>query len=156
MSTSPAKTGVTRRKGGTPPVPYRWKPGQSGNPSGRPKGIRASLKELLREVVKTKDPKTGKLMPTTKQRMMLDTLYAEAIVGANPVRAFEAIRDTVDGRPVSSEDIDRADREQTPHVTVNLFQVLTTLPDEALAKLEQAAVEAEGVRELPEGDDDAA
>lgn len=136
-----------------PPGLTPWVKGQSGNPNGRPKGIRAGLKELLREVVKTKDPTTGKLRPTSKQRMMLDTLYAEAITGNNPVRAFEAIRDTVDGRPVSSEDIDRVDRAQAPQVTVNLFQVLNTLPDEALAKLEQAVVEAEAVRVLPEGDE---
>lgn len=26
-----------RRRGGNPPVEHQWKPGQSGNPGGRPK-----------------------------------------------------------------------------------------------------------------------
>lgn len=144
ISVSPVK-----RRGPGRPFPK----GTSGNPGGRTPGIRAGLKALLKEVAKTKDPVTGKVVPTTKQRLMLDTLFMEAIAGQNPVRAFEAIRDTVDGRPVSSEDIDRVDRAQTPQVTVNLFQVLGTLSDEALAKLEQAVVEAEAVRVLPEGDE---
>jgi len=159
VATRPDNTPPIRQKGKgasgvPPPVHTRWKPGQSGNPGGRPKSIRAGLKELLREVAKTKDPVTGKLVPTTKQRLMLDTLFMEAIAGQNPVRAFEAIRDTVDGRPVSSEDIDRVDKAQAPQITVNLFQVLGTLPDDALLKLEQAAVEAESVRVLPEGEDE--
>ena len=32
---------------GRPPVSGQWKPGQSGNPSGRPKGISAAVREKL-------------------------------------------------------------------------------------------------------------
>ena len=148
---------VTTAKRPVPPQLTPWKPGQSGNPNGRPKGISAALKELLREVAKTRDPVTGKMVPTTKQRRMLDVLYAEATTGDNPVRAFEAIRDTVQGKPVSSDEHQRADREQQPQVTVNIMAVLGELPVDALRKLREAAVtaEAQAVRALPAGEDDA-
>jgi len=156
-------TGTVRlSKSGKPLSPglRPWVKGQSGNPNGRPPTaqIRKRLMQLLRETmeVEVEGPKGKKTKATiTKERALVDSIFMEALGGKNAVAAFTAIADRVDGRPVSMEDQDRADRAQTPNVTVNLFQVLTTLPDEALAKLEQAAVEAEGVRELPEGDDDA-
>lgn len=39
-------------------VPYRFKPGQSGNPSGRPK--KRLITDQLEKLLKQKDPKTGK------------------------------------------------------------------------------------------------
>ena len=136
-----------------PPLHSRFKPGQSGNPSGRPKTalVRKALLAHLEEAVKSaKGKKNGK----THLREVIESIVAEAKGGDHGVQAFTAIRDTVDGRPITADEQDRADRELTPHVTVNLYQVLGTLPDEALAKLEQAAREAKAVRLLPEGDDE--
>ncbi len=39
--------------GNLPPAEYRWKPGQSGNPKGRPKG--SGLSDRLREVLDADD-----------------------------------------------------------------------------------------------------
>lgn len=134
------------------PVGRRFSPGMTGNPNGRPKTaqVRKALLAHLEEAIKdAKGKKNGK----TYLRAMVESIVAEARGGEHGVQAFTAIRDTVDGRPMGAEELERAQRAQAPQVTVNLFQVLGTLPDEALAKLEQAVVEAEAVRVLPEGVD---
>src|SRR3990167_2240195 len=46
---------------GFPPKEYQWKPGQSGNPSGRPKG---SLKDYVRH-------KFGEMSDTEKEEFLL-------------------------------------------------------------------------------------
>jgi hypothetical protein len=63
----PDATGGKRPKGDyvvgkyRPPVHTRWQPGQSGNPSGRPKGrlnVKTELKELLRKKITIRDGET--------------------------------------------------------------------------------------------------
>ena len=70
--------------------PWQWKPGQSGNPGGRPKGIvsAALLEQLLR-----KAPKGGK----SELQAIVEAIVATAKKGN--AKAFCAIRDTVDGPP---------------------------------------------------------
>ena len=40
--------GTGAEQGSGPPLETRWKPGQSGNPNGRPKGIAARVRELVK------------------------------------------------------------------------------------------------------------
>jgi hypothetical protein len=48
------------------------------------------------------------------------------------------------GRPKSAEEVEAQDHARDePRVTVNILEVLGTLPTEALLKLEAAAIEAE-------------
>src|SRR5215470_9110576 len=73
-------------------IPYRYKPGQSGNPSGRPKGlIGAALFKQL--------PKSG--------GKDLERIVAGIIGSATKgdARAFAVIRDSTDGRPAQSIDL---------------------------------------------------
>lgn len=49
--------GVSPISGVAPPEEYRWKPGQSGNPSGMPKGAR-SVTDRLRKIVMEDDDGT--------------------------------------------------------------------------------------------------
>jgi len=53
---SPQNKGAAREpyRGGIPPVEYRWKPGQSGNPGGRPK---RDLPAEIAQAVFEKHPK---------------------------------------------------------------------------------------------------
>jgi Family of unknown function (DUF5681) len=67
---------------GKPPKRTQFKPGQSGNPSGRPKGarnFRTDLLEELAEPITVKDD--GRDVTVSKQRACIKTLVAAAIGG---------------------------------------------------------------------------
>lgn len=61
---------------GKPPREFRFKPGQSGNPHGRPKG--SSLKADLRAALSMAVPGSP---TTTKQRALVEKLVDEASAG---------------------------------------------------------------------------
>jgi len=91
----PKRTG----KGGTP-TPEGWKPGQSGNPSGRPKGVRnrsTVLKEFLEATLKTKNPITGKDEDLTVEQRMALSMIAQVLTKGN-VQAWNSIKDDVYGK----------------------------------------------------------
>ena len=65
---------------GKPPQHTRFKPGQSGNPNGRPKGtknLKTDLAEELHEQIIVHEGGTAKAV--SKQRAMLKSLTARAI-----------------------------------------------------------------------------
>ena len=74
-----------------------FKPGQSGNPGGRPKGIvaRSARRHLRMEVA------SG----VRQVDCMVDAQIQKAIADADTA-AFIALRDTADGRPRSNDDGD--------------------------------------------------
>ena len=67
---------------GRPPKSTRFKPGQSGNAKGRPKGAR-NLKTDLASLLKKRVPirEDGELRHVSRQEAMLLTLYSQAIQG---------------------------------------------------------------------------
>ena len=67
---------------GRPPKHTQFKPGQSGNPKGRPKGIRNLNTDLEEELsLKILVTEGGQQQQTTKQRAMLKSLFAKALNG---------------------------------------------------------------------------
>jgi hypothetical protein len=67
---------------GRPPKRYQFKPGESGNPSGGPKGarnFRTELLEELQESITLKD--AGRDVIVSKQRACIKALVAAAIGG---------------------------------------------------------------------------
>jgi len=79
------KVGPTR-----PPKKYQFKPGQSGNPRGRPKGTRnlgTDLKDILGRRVSIRED--GKERRISRQEALLLSLYNKALRG--DVRAATAI-----------------------------------------------------------------
>ncbi len=75
---------------GKPPVHTRFKKGQSGNPKGRPKGIKniaTDIKEELEELVSITEGNETFLV--TKQRALIKALLAKASKG--DVRAAQTL-----------------------------------------------------------------
>jgi len=67
---------------GRPPSPSRFKPGQSGNPRGRPKGTRNLLSDLRDELAeKIRIREGGKELRVSKQRAFVKILVAAAVKG---------------------------------------------------------------------------
>jgi hypothetical protein len=75
---------------GKPPVHGRFKPGMSGNPSGRPKrgpSFRADLTDELQELTRIKDG--DREIEVTKQRALAKTLVNSAL--ARDPRALQLL-----------------------------------------------------------------
>jgi hypothetical protein len=65
---------------GRPPVQSRWKPGQSGNPKGRPKGhrnVRSELVEIASQKVTVRDGNAERRLS-----LLAANFYAHAVKGA--------------------------------------------------------------------------
>jgi Family of unknown function (DUF5681) len=78
-SNSTKKTIVGYR---SPPAEHQFRPGQSGNPSGRPKGARnfaAELREELAELISVKDG--GSAVQVTRQRAIVKAVCNAALEG---------------------------------------------------------------------------
>jgi len=67
---------------GKPPKNTQFQPGQSGNPKGRPKGVKNLANDLDEELSeKITITEAGKQQETTKQRAMIKTMFAKALKG---------------------------------------------------------------------------
>jgi hypothetical protein len=67
---------------GRPPVATRFKPGQSGNPNGRPKGalnLKTDLRSELSEKIQIREGERS--LKVSKQRAMLKAMVAKALQG---------------------------------------------------------------------------
>ena len=67
---------------GRPPVNTRWRPGQSGNPRGRPRGSKNLinfLAEALNEKIQIQE--RGKLRPITAREAIIKRIVNEALKG---------------------------------------------------------------------------
>ncbi len=73
-----------------PPQKNQFKPGQSGNPKGRPKGLKNLATDLQEELEqKIVITEANKSQEVTKQRAMIKTLFAKAMKG--DVRASNVV-----------------------------------------------------------------
>jgi len=82
-----------------PPKEHRWKPGQSGNPKGRPKGSRnrsTIVREWLDATDKVKNPITGEVEEMTVEDMLTLAVIVKARKG--DVSAYKALLDSAYGQ----------------------------------------------------------
>jgi hypothetical protein len=94
-----------------PPKSYQFRPGQSGNPNGRPKGTRnfkSDLRDELNETISVSEG--GREVTISKQRAFIKRLVASAIAGdaraVNTLMSFcaRAFGDDDDEQQLSPED----------------------------------------------------
>jgi hypothetical protein len=79
MSTESHNDSVGYKK---PPKHHRFRPGESGNPSGRPKGVRNFRSDLCDELAEmTSFCEGGREVSISKQRAVIKRLVAAAIEG---------------------------------------------------------------------------
>ena len=107
--------------------PHRWKPGQSGNPGGRPKG--APLSQACRALLG--QPVPGDPEGRTYAQLIAQTLAEKALRG--DIRAAQELADRAEGRARQSIEIEhsslreafeRMDREE-----LQAYAVSGELPD---------------------------
>mgnify|MGYP003393555306 CR=1 FL=1 len=112
MSTAKNTEKAEEKQGDKLPVPHRFKPGQSGNPKGRPKGQRqlsTILKEALKEIAKGKtgkpllDPETGEAL--TWEAALIKRIIDKAIIKGDQ-KTIEMIFDRIEGKPRQKIDFD--------------------------------------------------
>lgn len=87
----------------------RFKPGESGNPAGKPPGAKSRntiLKKWLEAKMKFKDPTTGQMVTGTLEDLVDLGVIKRAMKGS--AAAYNAIKDTMYGKQVSQTDITSA------------------------------------------------
>jgi len=101
---------------GKPPKHSRFKPGQSGNPKGRPKGARGLKTELAEELnERISVTESGSVRKVSKLRAVLKAMTAKALSGdpraANVV--LNLVQSVLDDEPADekSKPITKADAE---------------------------------------------
>lgn len=97
--TAAALVNTENNKGPADNLAPKWKPGQSGNPAGRPKGSISLMAAIIR-VLKQTDPETGK--------KRLDDLALTVVENAKAgnAQAIRQIFDRLDGPVQTMADID--------------------------------------------------
>jgi len=114
---------------GKPPQHTQFKPGQSGNLKGRPKGTRnlaTDLEEELREMVTIREG--GKVKKFSKQRIMIKATMANSMKGSVP--AFNAITALCERLLAAPED-DAPVKEISPEDTEILKDFAIKILEEA-------------------------
>lgn len=93
-------------------IPARFKPGQSGNPKGRPKGI-ISLKKLIRQVLEEK------IVTDDGNKVVRGLLIVKAMIEkaeSGDVSAFRAICERLEGMPTQAIDVTARPVVQMPEL----------------------------------------
>jgi hypothetical protein len=86
---------------------HQFKPGQSGNPEGRPKKFITLVSDALREKLKEIQPETQQ----TYAVALADKLVTAALDGELPVNAIREIVDRVEGKAKERVDFNDVTRE---------------------------------------------
>lgn len=101
---SAARTALSaKKKRGNPDKtkPFRFQPGQSGNPSGRPRKPEAILSEAIRKQLAEMHDNEK-----TKAEAVASRLIQEAILSESPVPAIKEVGDRSEGKAFQSVRLD--------------------------------------------------
>lgn len=93
-----------------PPVEHQFKPGESGNPLGKPKGtvsFKNSIKKFGSMVIKGTNPETGKEEEMTLVDVICSKQFQKALRGDS--RAFELLKNHIESLPKQGIDLSNTD-----------------------------------------------
>jgi hypothetical protein len=94
-----------------PPKTHQFRPGQSGNPAGRPKGVRSFAADMRDELAELISYGIGdQKVEITKQRVLIKNLIAAALAG--DARAVATV--TAYSLRTLGNDDDRAEEAEAP------------------------------------------
>jgi hypothetical protein len=103
-----------------PPLASRFKPGQSGNPKGRPKGTRNFRTDLLEELGELVNVVVdGQEIQVTKQRAVVKALVRNAVKG--DLRATLALS-AMCRQSLEEEEADTDDEEEDKRILDDLIE----------------------------------
>jgi hypothetical protein len=118
---------------GSPPVASRFKPGQSGNPGGRPKGSLSPIAEIRRQLAEVKDSDEQK-------RTRLQVIVANLLDRAeNDSVAARDVLDRVLGRPRQTITLDSDKLSQLERKLQN-FMAESEADGDTLTRIEAIAI----------------
>lgn len=108
-SSKKRSTAGTKRAGGTPPAAYQFRPGQSGNPRGRPKRSRNLTKLIDAELDQLVElSENGRPVKLSKREVLAKRLVNDAIQGDKKSQAILLSRmgsgEEEQGEPMSEMD----------------------------------------------------
>lgn len=124
---------------GKPPKHSQFKPGQSGNRAGRPKGKRAFLDDLLAELSEIVSiTENGRTQRVTKQRAVMKSAFAKASKGD-----FRALNFLLQRIPLLEEAQEAREQEQFWR-RQNTFRIIEKARERMAKSLQQKEVEIDG------------
>ena len=115
----------------TPPERL-WKPGQSGNPKGRPKGIkdiRTQIREILKRKMEVTDPIDKKTKKMTIGQQIVTAQVGQALKGNT--KAFNALVDRLEGKVTQPLEHLGKDGESLIPPQVNLIGIVPQIENDS-------------------------
>ena len=108
---------------GRPPLLTRWKPGQSGNPKGRPKGVKNIMTYFLHELSKKIDIKQrGEIRKVTAREAIAMTITNLALKGDPKLLPLIIGLDREISAVQEREKLPTSTEGMTPEEAANLFR----------------------------------
>lgn len=118
VASEPSNLSVITETEQRKPLPHAFKPGQSGNPNGRPPGKRGWAVQLRELLQKTVDPATGRDM----EQQVLHSLMS--MMQKGHVGVITLLWEHIDGKPNQPMDVRLSDDNLSPEERTALMDLL--------------------------------
>lgn len=85
-------------------LPHRFKPGESGNPAGRPKGAKNFTTKVREALMRVAESEDGKKLDYTYEEALIRSILVKAIKGKDP-QMIKLMWNYFDGMPNQTIDL---------------------------------------------------